>query len=161
MNQAVACSGFAVGVRKPKRADSRSAFHKASTPRAERSVCELIERFIRPVCLLSLQFHATSSRLLDGVIAYDSRRTVDGSAVCREILNFRILLIRVDLFSPSLAAAPLRPPTTQLVSRRVDIMWALSASASVHAQGIGILFFVSSATGIRSSTPPFVRMTDL
>src|SRR5690348_6305755 len=107
------------------------------------------------------KFHASAGKLLDAVLAYDSRRSVDSSAVSREILNFRILLIRVVLFSPSLAAAPFRPPTTQFVSRRVDMMWALSASASVHAPGIGIPLFVSSATGARSSTPPFVRMTDL
>ena len=111
--------------------------------------------------LLFLRFQARVGKLLDGVLADDSRRSVDGSAVSREILNFRILLIRVVLFSPSLAAAPFRPPTTQLVSRRVDMMWALSASASVHLPGIGIQLFLSSPTGARSSTPPFVRMTDL
>jgi hypothetical protein len=105
--------------------------------------------------------HTSAGKLLDAVLAYDSRRSFDGSAASREILNFRILLIRVVLFSPSLAAAPFRPPTTQFASRRVDVMCALSASASVHPPGIGIPLFVSSATGARSSTPPFVRMTDL
>jgi len=110
---------------------------------------------------LLLQFHANAGNLSDAVLAYNSRRSVDGSSVTREILNFRILLRRVVLFSPSLAAAPFRPPTTQLVSRRVDMMWALVESASVHAPGIGIPFFMSSAIGARSFTPPFVRMTDL
>jgi hypothetical protein len=111
--------------------------------------------------LLFLQFHASAAKPLDAVLAHDSRRSVDGSAVSRKILNFRILLIRVVLFKPSLAAAPFLPPTTQLVSRRVDMMWALSASASVHERGIGLPLFVSSATGASSSSPPFVKMTDL
>jgi hypothetical protein len=110
--------------------------------------------------LLFVQFHTSAGKLLDAVLASDSRPSVDGSDVSREIPNFRILLIRVVLFSPSLAAAPFRPPTTQLVSRRVAMMWALSASASVHAPGIDIPLFVSCATGARSSTPPLVRMIE-
>jgi len=36
--------------------------------------------------------HASAGKLVDAVLAYDSRRSVDGSAFSREILNFRILL---------------------------------------------------------------------
>ena len=43
--------------------------------------------------------------------------------------KFCILAIGVVLFNPSLAAAPLSPPTTALASRSVATMCALSASA--------------------------------
>src|ERR1039457_6018461 len=43
-----------------------------------------------------------------------------------------ILAIRVVRGNPSLAAAPPLPPTTQLVSRSVAMMWARSASARVR-----------------------------
>ena len=87
----------------------------------------------------------------------------DGPVLCyavpREIPSFRIFEISVVLFNPSLAAAPLRPPTTQLVSRRVAMICALSESASVPAAVSGNFLVVSSATGACSSIP-LVRTTD-
>jgi len=75
------------------------------------------------------------------------------SGVSLKIPSFRILCIRVVLFSPSLAAAPFGPPTTQLVSPRVAIMCALSTSASLRRLAAGISCLLSSATGARSSVP--------
>ena len=49
-----------------------------------------------------------------------------------EIPSFRIFVMRVVLARPSLAAAPFRPPTTPLVSRRVLMMTARCASFSVR-----------------------------
>src|SRR5262249_51197353 len=48
----------------------------------------------------------------------------------------RILAIRVVRTRPSLTAAPLRPPTAQFVSRSVEMMGALSASARVRPVGM-------------------------
>jgi hypothetical protein len=72
--------------------------------------------------IVVLQFDVSPRKLLDAGLAYDFRRSVDGSAVSREVLNSRILLIRVDLFSPSLAAAPFRPPTTQFFGPHGDVL---------------------------------------
>jgi len=86
-------------------------------------------------------------------LASVSDRPVLCSAVSRKIPSFRILAMSVVLFRPSLAAAPFRPPTTQLVSRRVAMICALSASASVWVLVSGSFWLVSSATGARSSVP--------
>jgi len=67
------------------------------------------------------------------------------------IPSFRILEISVILNTPSLAAAPSRPPTTQLVSRSVEMMCARSALASVLPPGIDDRLSTSSATGAPSS----------
>src|SRR4051812_22693450 len=76
--------------------------------------------------------HAVIEKLLCWALPDESNRSLFCLAASREILSFRILAIRVVLFTPSLAAAPFLPPTTQLVLCRVARMCALSASASVR-----------------------------
>src|SRR5580692_3829012 len=81
-------------------------------------------------------FHAGTDRLLSGELAYEFDRRARCSAVSREIPSFCILAMRVVRFRPSLEAAPLFPPITQFVSRRVPMMWSLSASARVRTLSV-------------------------
>ena len=81
-------------------------------------------------------FHAGTDRLLSGALAYEFDRRARCSTVSREIPSFCILAMRVVRFRPSLEAAPLFPPTTQFVSRRVEMMWTLSASARVRTLSV-------------------------
>jgi len=90
---------------------------------------------------------------------YEFDGPVPGLGVSREIPSFRILAMSVVLFKPSFAAAPFRPPTTQLVWRRVAMMCARSASASVRKTQFGVSWLVSSAIGARNSAP-LVRITE-
>src|SRR4029079_11345208 len=84
----------------------------------------------------------TVGRLLNH--ATSRPRTVNPPAVSREIPSFFILAINVVLSTPSRAAAPARPPTVQLVSRRTEMMCALLASASVREPGIALCWLTSS-----------------
>jgi hypothetical protein len=66
------------------------------------------------------------------------------------IPSLRIFVTRVVRLSPSFAAAPSGPPTTQLVSRRVLVMSARCASFSVRTTPSCASGFVSSAIGARN-----------
>src|SRR6266851_7974786 len=87
----------------------------------------------------------------------DARLT--GLAGPVQIPSLRIFVMRVVRLSPSFAAAPYGPPTTQLVSRRVLMMSARCASFRVRTTPSRVSWLVSSAIGARSSLP-FVRITD-
>ena len=107
----------------------------------------------------SLTLGAGTDRPLSGALAYEFDSRARCSTVSREIPSLRILAMSVVLFSPSLEAAPLFPPTTQFVSWRVAMMCARSASASVRKTQFGTFWLVSSAIGARNSAP-LVRITD-
>ena len=103
--------------------------------------------------------HARPHRLCGGASTYESDCGERLSNVSIERPSLFIFAMRVVLFRPSRAAAPFRPPTTQLVCRSVAMMCALSASASVRPMPSGSGQFVRSVTGDRSSGP-VVRRTE-
>src|SRR5260370_23038333 len=70
-----------------------------------------------------------------------------------EIPSLRIFVMRVVRLSPSLAAAPFGPPTTQPVSRRGLGMRARAASFSARTKPSCVAGVVSSAVGARISLP--------